>query len=125
MKLWTALQQPVKLHGIMAFVAMRLLQMREIFHKEKKHPREQVPCDKLLKEHEWKILWVTDKKSPLPDEVPSVDWAYKAIARLGGWIDTKRTGIVGWTTLWKGWYRLQDWVDGMMMAQSIASEAVS
>ncbi len=47
---------------IMAFVAMRLLQMREIFHKEKKHPREQVPCDKLLKEHEWKISWVTDKK---------------------------------------------------------------
>ncbi len=65
------------------------------------------------------------QKNPLPDEVPSVDWAYKAIARLGRWIDTKRTGIVGWTTLWKGWYRLQDRVDGMMMAQSIASEAVS
>ena len=47
-----------------------------------------------------------------------------AIARLGGWIDSKRTGIVGWPTLWQGWYRLQDKVDGMMIAQSL-SEAVS
>jgi len=23
--------------------------------------------------------------------------------RLGGWYDTKRTGRIGWQTLWHGW----------------------
>jgi hypothetical protein len=109
---------------IMAFVAVRLLQLREIFHKARTCPSANVPCDQLLEKYEWQALWVTDTKSPLPQETPSAVWAYEAIARLGGWTDSKRTGVVGWATLWQGWYRLQDRVDGMMIALSL-NEAVS
>lgn len=110
---------------IMAFVAVRLMQMREIFHKARACPSANVSCDKLLEKNEWQVLWVTDKKSPLPKEIPSTVWAYEAIARLGGWTDSKRTGVVGWATLWQGWYRLQDRVDGLIIATSLSSEAVS
>jgi len=105
---------------IMACVAVRLMQMREIFHRAKqKSISVEIPCDRLLETQEWQVLWMADKKIALPEKIPSVVWAYEAIARLGGWIDTKRTGIVGWSTLWQGWYRLQDKVDGMMIAQSL------
>ena len=109
---------------IMGFVAVRLMQLREIFHKAGSDSTMNISCDKLLEKNEWQALWLTDKKKPLPKEIPSAVWAYEAIARLGGWIDTKRTGVVGWATLWQGWYRLQDRIDGMLMAFSM-NETVS
>ncbi len=103
---------------IMAFVAVRLLQMREVFHKARACPGANVACDKLLDKFEWQALWLTHEKKPLPKTVPGITWAYEAIARLGGWTDSKRTGVVGWATLWKGWFRLQDRTDGLILAFS-------
>jgi hypothetical protein len=31
-----------------------------------------------------------------------------AVAKLGGFTDSKRMGIAGCPTLWLGWYRLQE-----------------
>lgn len=104
---------------IMAFVAVRLLQMREIFSQAREKPDKSTPCDKLLDKEEWQTLWVTREKKALPDRVPSAVWAYKSIAKLGGWTDSKRTGVVGWKTLWDGWFRLQDKVDGMLAAKAL------
>jgi hypothetical protein len=109
---------------IMAFVAVRLLQMREVFHKARVCPSANVACDKLLDKYEWQALWLTHEKTPLPKKTPCIAWAYEAIARLGGWTDSKRTGVVGWATLWKGWFRLQDRTDGLILALS-TMEAVS
>lgn len=109
---------------IQAFVAIRLMQMREVFHATLVHKGADIPCTQLLDTYEWQALWMADKKQPLPKEIPPASWAYHAIARLGGWINTKRTGKVGWATLWEGWYRLQDRIDGMMMAFSL-NETVS
>ncbi len=110
---------------IMAFVAIRLLQLREIFHKARTCPSANVSCDKLLEKNEWHALWFTHEKKALPKEIPSTVWAYEAIARLGGWTDSKRTGVVGWATLWRGWFRLQDRVDGMLIAIASAKEFAS
>ena len=105
---------------IMACVAVRLMQMRELFHHAKQNSSTiDVPCEQFLETQEWQVLWMADKKKALPPKIPSVIWAYEAIARLGGWSDSKRTGVVGWTTLWQGWYRLQDKVDGMRIAISL------
>ena len=43
---------------------------------------------------------------------PTLGWAYCAIAKLGGWNDTKRTGKASWATVWKGWYKLQERLEG-------------
>ncbi|HHT9169613.1 TPA: IS4 family transposase, partial [Legionella pneumophila] len=46
-------------------------------------------------------------------------WAYKAIAKLGGWTDSKRTGKAAWSTIWKGWFRLQERVEGLRIANEL------
>ncbi len=42
---------------------------------------------------------------------------YYAIAKLGGWMDTKRNGRVGWQSIWKGWARFQDRFEGWRLAK--------
>lgn len=68
----------------------------------------------------WKCLWLSllkkGQQKPLPPEPPSIMWAYYGIAQLGGFLDTKRTGRVGWQTIWKGWARLADRTEAFELA---------
>ena len=57
-------------------------------------------------------------------EYLEVVWVYKAIAKLGGFTDSRRTGIAGWDTLWKGWDKLQERVQGMLMAKQMLTEGI-
>jgi hypothetical protein len=99
--------------AITMFVAVRLLQLNEYVATS-----PESACDRILAEDEWQCLWVIREKSRPPKKAPSVRWARDAIARLGGWLDTKRTGRVGWSTMWKGWRRFMDHLAGIraMMA---------
>jgi hypothetical protein len=47
------------------------------------------------------------------------DWAYRAIAKLGGWLNTKRTGRPSWKTLWDGWARLQERVEAAELGRNL------
>ena len=104
---------------VLAFVAVRLLQLRETLLDDE--ARSSQPCTQVLTDAEWKVLWLTRRRQRPPKKPPSLKWAYEAIARLGGWTDTKRTGRASWDTVWDGWFRLQDRVDGYLAAQSITS----
>jgi hypothetical protein len=42
-----------------------------------------------------------------------------AVAKLGGFADTKRTGMARWSTLWIGWEYLQERVQGLIMAKEM------
>ncbi len=42
-----------------------------------------------------------------------------AIGRLGGHMNRKSDGMAGLLTLWRGWKRLQDWVEGARLYQAI------
>jgi hypothetical protein len=88
---------------VMAFVAVRLLQLREMFEQ-----REDVPCSHILDEQTWKLLWISTEKTRPPRRPPTGKWAYQALGRLAGWGDTKQTGRVGWETLWNGWLILHE-----------------
>jgi len=102
---------------ILAFVAVRLLQLREgATGPEANHSR---PCTEILEPIQWRVLWATTERSKPPHKVPTQQWAYDAIARLGGWIDTKRTGRVGWDTMWRGWFRLAERVEGFNSAREL------
>lgn len=103
---------------ILAFVAVRLLQLRELFdgsiNSASAIPVGSGPaisCSGVLEPAEWQVLWVTTKKARPPRAAPSLRWAYETIAKLGGWLDTKRTGRAGWEVIWQGWYLLQERVD--------------
>lgn len=117
---------------VCAFIAVRLLQLREVLElsqavSDKANPpgraAAKVSCAGVLEEAEWRVLWMTQQVKPPPKEAPSLRWAYEAVAKLGGWLDTKRTGRAGWEAMWEGWFRLQDRVDGYLMAQGQSPRA--
>ncbi len=93
---------------MLAFIAVRLLQLREVLD----HPEaEQRACTEVLSEAEWKVLWVssTGRAAP-PPKVPTLRWAYQAVAKLGHFTDSKHTGRASWAAMYEGWKRLQDHV---------------
>jgi hypothetical protein len=111
-----------KMIVILGFVAIRLLQLREAFeHKDKKILNTQ-KCTTVLTQEEFIVLWYAtqkkrEKSKAVPCVPPGLDWAYESIAKLGGWINSKKTGKASWLTIWKGWYRLQERVDGFKAAK--------
>jgi len=46
-------------------------------------------------------------------------WAYKSLAKLGGFTDSKRTGMASWSTMWEGWDTLQAQVSGYRLAKEM------
>ena len=54
----------------------------------------------------------------------SLQWAYMAIARLGGFMDSKRTGIASWGALWEGWEALQSKLDGFLAAKDLMAQGI-
>ena len=102
---------------ITAFVAVRLLQLREVMMVESD---ESSDCTVALESEQWKVLWVTTEKTTPPHQPPDAGWAFLALARLGGFTDTKRTGRPGWATIWEGWFKLQERVEGFRAAKVAA-----
>jgi hypothetical protein len=105
---------------ITAFLAVRLLQLREVL--DTPNADTQASCDTILSEDEWKVLWVSTQHSTPPDTAPSIRWVCLAVAKLGGFTDTKRTGRPGWDTMWHGWFRLQERIEGYQMATLARAE---
>lgn len=106
---------------ITAFLAVRLLQLREHLDAASAQDREG-PCDSVLTHEEWRVLWLIKERRALPAAPPTVRWACLAVAKLGGFTDTKRTGRPGWDTLWRGWERLQQQIQGYRLAQQMAAK---
>lgn len=96
---------------IRAFVAVRLLQLKQ--HAASAPER---PCQPLLDATTWTCLWLSVEKKSLPEVPPTQRWALHAVARMGGWNDSKRTGRPGWVALMRGWQELQARVAGYRLA---------
>ncbi|AYO14903.1 IS4 family transposase [Vibrio owensii] len=105
-----------RLSVIYAFVATRLLALR--FIKEVDELTKE-SCEKVLGQKAWKLLWLKLESKTLPKEVPDMGWAYKNLAKLGGWKDTKRTGRASIKVLWEGWFKLQTILEGYELAMSL------
>lgn len=61
---------------------------------------------------EWQAAYILAKK-PVPDKPPGVREVVRRIAGLGGFIGRKSDGEPGVKTLWLGWQRVRDFVEGM------------
>lgn len=108
-----SLEQLERVIYLTASVAMRVLQL------QKYQGDEAISCLELLSDLEWRLLWVRFEKEPLPEQPPSAAWAYRRVARLGGWYDSKRTGRAGARALKRGVERLEDLVAGHQLAQAL------
>lgn len=104
-----------KLSCIKAALAMRLLEI------QKWAGEEEGSCEEDLEELEWKLLWQMTEEGEPPAQAPSKGWAYKAIARLAGWSDSKRTGRAGPKTLQLGMERLDALLLGAKAFESLSN----
>ena len=100
---------------LLAFVAVRLLQLREAVEKT---PEQS--CEGVLERLQWQVLWASVEKTKPPAQAPSLKWAYRALGKLARWTDTKRTGRIGWQTLWRGWHELELRIQGYQAARLLA-----
>jgi len=98
---------------VMSIIAWRIFFTTIIARTE-----ENLSCNVILEEEEWKVLYAKEKEK-FPDigiEPPSVREAVIWIAKLGGYLARKRDPAPGPIVLWRGWKRLFDLVDGWKMA---------
>lgn len=104
---------------ILAFIAVRVLALRQGGLSEETLNES---CEQVLSPIEWKLLWVKQEGKTLPKKAPNLKWAYLALAKMGHWYDSKRTGRAGWIVMWEGWFKLQDIVEGYKLAKSLDQE---
>lgn len=116
-----------RLAVILMFVAVRLLQIREALilpydrsAKGDKTWNEKTPDNKVGSDEKWRVLWITyyEGKS-LTKKVPALTWVLQTIAKVGGWCDSKRTGVPGWLVVWEGWAKLQDRLHTYRMTRGV------
>lgn len=103
---------------ILAFIAVRLMQLKEIITTDS----SEQSCIHYFSATEWRLMWKKVEKKALPNDPPTVHWAYYALAKLGGWHDSKRTGIVGLKALWDGWVTLMKMLEGVRLMQELSLE---
>ena len=78
-------------------------------------------CEKALPREYWMVLYlIMAEGKPVPKRPPTLRWAMESIAKLGGWTDSKRTGRIGWISLWRGWLDLEAHVEGAMIGAKFA-----
>lgn len=105
-----------KMVVILAFIAVRVLALRQGGLSEETLNES---CEQVLSPIEWKLLWVKQEGKTLPKKAPNLKWGYLALAKMGRWYDSKRTGRAGWIVMWEGWFKLQDIVEGYKLAKSL------
>lgn len=104
--------------AIISHVAVRIAQM----HWQANEADDETPCTQHLTQDEYSCLWAsTERGKKRPKRTPSAGWAYRAMARLAGWTDTKHTGRIGWRTIWRGWDTFQQRMVGWNLAIAAGS----
>lgn len=102
--------------AILAFIAVRMMQLRTGLNKKSK-----ASCEQVLSPPYWQCLYASvNPGKRIPRKPPTVAWAAQSLAKLAGWIPTKRGAPPGYLTLWKGWSVLEDRVEGWLLAMEQA-----
>jgi len=94
--------------GLLAPMAVRLLQLRAASRQDPEQPASQVlPSD---------VVAVVAHLDQRPAETMTVQQCWHAIARYGGYLGRKSDGPPGWKTLWRGWLHIQTLLEGVHLA---------
>jgi hypothetical protein len=101
--------------AIMAVVAVRLLALKELVHRNADAPASTAG----LSELEVQVLSTT-----LQRDLHTVRDVALALGRLGGHMNRPSDGLPGWQSLWAGMRKLLTLVDGVRLAQTIKSFGV-
>jgi hypothetical protein len=100
-----------RLLGLLAPVAVRLLQLREVARL--------APERLALAELPRELVQVVAHLAEVPAETLTVQGLWRAVAQQGGYLGRRRDGPPGWKTLWKGWHYIQTLLEGIRLAQQL------
>ena len=79
--------------------------------------RPAASCEEVLSEAQWQVLFAqVQPDQPMPSAAPTLAEAVRWIAQLGGFLARRGDGAPGVKTLWRGWRRLEDLVQGYHLA---------
>lgn len=102
-----------RLVGLLAPLALRLLQIRACA----RHAPD-APATTVLPVEIVQVVALLDQR---PTASLSADELWRTIARLGGYLGRKSDGPPGWKTLWRGWSRVQQVLEGVHLATHFLS----
>jgi Transposase DNA-binding/Transposase Tn5 dimerisation domain len=93
--------------ALLSVVAVRILQLREAARHSPEAPAAQVASAL-----ERQLVAAATPGGPSAAAL-TVRQFVRGVARLGGFLGRRRDGSPGWKTLWRGYQRLQDMVEGV------------
>ena len=96
--------------ALMSAVALRLLHLREVARVAPEAPAATSGLSELE-------LAVLEEKAKRP--LPTVREVALALGKLGGHLNRKSDGLPGWITLWRGYVKLQDLVEGVRLSHNL------
>lgn len=97
-----------RLLGVLAPIAMRLLQLREIARVAP----ERLAVEVLPPE----VVHLVAVLAELDPETLTAGRFWREVAKQGGHLGRRRDGPPGWQTLWRGWLYLQTLLEGVHLA---------
>jgi hypothetical protein len=94
--------------GLLAPMAVRLMQLRAASRQDPEQPASQVlPSD---------VVEVVAHLDHRTASTMTIQQCWHAIARYGGYLGRKSDGPPGWKTLWRGWLHIQTLLEGVHLA---------
>jgi hypothetical protein len=103
-----------RLLGLLAPVAVRLLQLRSLARQQPKQSAYQVLP------HE--VVHIVALKTGGEAASMTVEQCVARIAQLGGYQGRRSDGPPGWKTLWQGWFKIQALLEGVHLASQVLLE---
>ena len=95
--------------GMLGVVATQLLRLRDASRKSPGKPAEVLVTPEIIE--------IIKRKFKLEGEI-NLKEIWRRIAMMGGFLGRKFDGNPGWQTIWAGWLRLQDMLEGMALAKN-------
>lgn len=97
--------------GVLAPLAVRLLQLRAAARQEPELPASQIlPADVV------EVVAYLDQRDA---QTMTSQQCWYTIARYGGYLGRKHDGPPGWKTLWRGWLHVQAVLEGVHLASHL------
>jgi RNAse (barnase) inhibitor barstar len=102
-----------KLLAVLTPIALRLLLIRQTAQQDTETPATEVVSQEIVR-----VVILLDKRRR---DIVTATQLWHAIARLGGYLDRTCDGPPGWQTLWRGWTRVMNTLEGVHLAIHFSS----
>lgn len=107
--------------SIYSIIACKLLNLTYISRKE-----PELSCEGLFEKSEWEMLYVlVHRKDNVPKEPPKIKDIVLWIAQLGGFLARKSDGEPGVKTIWRGYRRFMDILQGVNLLQQFSNKSIN